>query len=59
MNRPLFDPEHLRVAAKVPSMAWRRRWLNSAGAMAVLLILALGVAIPFIALVHIAVLLVR
>jgi hypothetical protein len=38
MNRPLFDPEHLRIAAEVRAKAWRRRWLNVAGGLLVLLI---------------------
>ena len=33
MNRPLFDPEHLRIAAEVRAKAWRRRWLNVAGGL--------------------------
>jgi hypothetical protein len=56
MNRPLFDPEHLRIAAKVRTKAWRRRWLNLAGGM---LIMALGVVLPLIVLAKIVVLLVQ
>jgi hypothetical protein len=32
MNRPLFHPEHLRIAAEVRTKARRRRWLDLAGA---------------------------
>jgi hypothetical protein len=56
MNRPLFDPEHLRIAAEVRTKAWRRRWLNLAGEM---LIMALGVVLPLIVLAKIVVLLVQ
>ena len=48
MNRPLFDPEHLRIAAEVRAKAWRRRWLNVAGGLLVLLIMALGVVLTTI-----------
>jgi hypothetical protein len=59
MNRPLFDPEHLRIAAEVRRKAWRRRWLNLAGGMLLLLIMALGVVLPLIVLAKIVVLLVQ
>jgi hypothetical protein len=45
MNRPLFDPEHLRIAAELHAKAWRSRWLNMAGGLLVLLIVALGVMV--------------
>jgi hypothetical protein len=53
MNRPLFDPEHLRIAADLRAKAWRRRWLNLAGGLLVLLIMALGVVLALIVLAHI------
>jgi hypothetical protein len=34
MNRRLFDPEHLRIAAGVRAKAWRRRWLGFAFSLA-------------------------
>jgi hypothetical protein len=30
MNRPLFDPELLGIAAEVRAKPWRQRWLNLA-----------------------------
>jgi hypothetical protein len=45
MNRPLFDPKHLRIAAEVRAKAWRRRWLDMAGGLLVLLIVTLGVIV--------------
>jgi hypothetical protein len=59
MNRPLFDPEHLRIAAEVRTKAWRRRWRNLAGGVLFLLIMALGVVLPLIVLTKIVVLLVQ
>jgi hypothetical protein len=50
MNRPLFDLEHLRIAAEVRAKAWRRRWLNLAVGLLVLLIMALGVMLALIVL---------
>jgi hypothetical protein len=47
MNRRLFDPEHLRIAAEVRAKAWRRRWLNLEAGLQLLLIMALGVVFPF------------
>ena len=47
MNRPLFHPEHLRIAAEVRANAWRRRWLNLASGFLLLLIMAVGVVFPF------------
>jgi hypothetical protein len=35
-----FDPEHLRVAAKVHAQARRQRWLGLAGGAILLLIIA-------------------
>jgi hypothetical protein len=49
MNRPLFDPKHLRIAAEVRAKAWRRRWLNTATAL-VLLIVTLGVMVTIVVL---------
>ena len=54
-RRSLFDPEHLRIAAEVRKKAWRRRWFNQAGALVLLLIIA--VALPVFALAPIIVLL--
>ena len=48
MNRPLFDPEHLRIAAEVRAKAWRRRWLSMAAGLLVLLIVTLGVVLTII-----------
>jgi hypothetical protein len=53
MNRPLFDLEHLRIAAEVRAKAWRRRWLNLAVGLLVLLIMALGVMLALIVLARI------
>jgi hypothetical protein len=53
MNRLLFDPEHLRIAAEVRAKAWLRRWLNLAGGLLVLLIMALGVVLALIVLARI------
>jgi hypothetical protein len=50
MNRPLFDPEHLRIAAEARAKVWLRRWLNLAGGLLVLLIMALGVVLALIVL---------
>jgi hypothetical protein len=48
MNRPLFDPEHLRIAVAVRAKAWRRRWLNVAATMLVLLIMMAGAVLTII-----------
>ena len=48
MNRPLFDPEHLRIAAEVRAKAWRRRWLNVAATMLVLLIVTAGAVLTIV-----------
>ena len=53
MNRVLFDPEHLRIAAEVRAKAWRRRWHNLAAGLLVLLIMALGVMLALIVLARI------
>jgi hypothetical protein len=50
MNRPLFDPEHLRIAAELRAKAWRSRGLNMAGGLLVLLIVALGVMVTIVVL---------
>jgi hypothetical protein len=53
-NEPTaFDPEHLRIAAELRAKAWRSRWLNIAGALLVLLIVALGVMVTIVVLAHI------
>jgi len=59
MNRPLFDPEHLRIAAELRANARRRRWLNLAGGLLVLLIMALGVVLALIVPAQIVLLLVQ
>jgi hypothetical protein len=56
MNRPLFDPEHLRIVAEVRAKARRRRWLNLAGGMLLLVTMVPGVVLPLILLVQIVVL---
>jgi hypothetical protein len=53
MNRPLFDPEHLRIAAELRAKAWRRRWLNMAGGLLLLLIVALGMMVTVVMLAQI------
>jgi hypothetical protein len=53
MNRPLFDPEHLRIAAELRTKAWRRRWLNMAGGLLLLLIVALGMMVTVVMLAQI------
>jgi hypothetical protein len=52
MNR--FDPKHLRIAAEVRAKTWRRRWLNLAGGLLVLLIITLGVVVSVVVLARIA-----
>ena len=50
MNRPLFRPEHLRIAAEVRTKASRQRWLDLAGVLLVVLIMTaggLGALLPF------------
>ena len=52
-GRPLsmeFDPEHLRVAAKVHAKARRQCWLGLAGGAILLLIIAGGVVWAIVAL---------
>jgi hypothetical protein len=51
-----FDPEHLRVAAKVHAKARRQRWLGLAGGAILLLIIAGGVVWAIVALVRAALL---
>jgi hypothetical protein len=53
MNRPLFDPEHLRIAAELRAKAWRRRWLDMAGGLLVLLIVSLGVMLFVVVVAHV------
>ena len=59
INRRLFDTEHLRIAAELRANARRRRWLNLAGGLLVLLIVALGVVLALIELAQILLLLVQ
>jgi hypothetical protein len=60
MNRPLFDPEHLRIAAEVSAKARRQRWLNLTRRLPLLLTIVLGgVVLPLFALAQIVLLLVR
>ncbi len=42
MKRPLFDPEHLRIAADLRAKAQRWRWFECLGGLLLLLITALG-----------------
>jgi hypothetical protein len=42
MNRPLFDPEHLRIAAEMRAKARRQRWLDLARLLPLLLTIVLG-----------------
>jgi hypothetical protein len=42
MSRPLFDPEHLRIAAKVRAKARRQRWFNLTRLLPLLLTILLG-----------------
>jgi hypothetical protein len=53
MNQPLFDLEHLRIAAELRAKAWRKRWLNIAGELLVLLIVSLGVMVTVVVLAQI------
>jgi hypothetical protein len=60
MNRPLFDPEHLRIAAEVRAKARRGRWLDLIRLLPLLLTIVLGgVVLPLFALAQIVVLLLR
>jgi hypothetical protein len=60
MNRPLFDPEHLRIAAEVRAKARRQCWLNLTRRRPLLLTIVLGgVVLPLFALAQIVLLLVR
>jgi hypothetical protein len=60
MNRPLFDPEHLRIAADVRAKGRRRRRLNLTRRLPLLLTIMLaGVVLPLFALAQIVLLLVR
>ncbi len=46
-NGPLFDVKHLRIAAEVRAKAWRPRWLDLAGILLVLLIIAMGAVVVY------------
>jgi hypothetical protein len=53
MNRPLFDREHLRISAELRVKGWRRRWLDLAGGLLVLLVMALILMVALIVLAQI------
>ncbi len=57
MNRPLFDSEHLRIAAEVRAKARRRCCLNTAGGLLLLLTIVAGVLLPVFILAQIMILL--
>ncbi len=57
MSRPLFHPEHLRIAAEVRTKAWRRRWLNLSGGLLLLVTIVLGALLPVFMLAQIMILL--
>jgi hypothetical protein len=60
MNRPLFDPEHLRIAAEVRAKGRRQRWLNLTHLLPLLLTVVLGgVVLPLFALAQIVLLLLQ
>ncbi len=56
-NRPLFHPEHLRIAAEVHTKARRRRRLNLSGGLLPLLTMVLGALLPVFMLAQIMILL--
>ncbi len=57
MNRPLFHPEHLRIAAEVRAKAWHRRWLSAAGRLLLLLTVVLVALLPIFMLAQILIML--